>query len=164
MLVDIKTLGGSSKVWIYQADRALSRTELDEFTEFLDKSVNSWEAHGAPLKGGYQLLKNRFLVLVVDEGMNAASGCSIDASTRWLKQWGEKKGINFFDRSIFIENEEGELNSYSLNELKSGVEEGRIQEDNFVYTPTVANYAQYLNGWPEKVGQSWMKRYFKAKV
>ena len=96
--------------------------------------------------------------------MNVASGCSIDASTRWLKQWGEKKGINFFDRSIFIENEEGELNSYSLNELKSGVEEGRIQEDNFVYTPTVANYAQYLNGWPEKVGQSWMKRYFKAKV
>lgn len=164
MLVDIKTLGESSKVWIYQADRALSRTELDEFSEFLDNSVDSWEAHGAPLKGGYQLLKSRFLVLVVDEGMNAASGCSIDASTRWLKQWGELKGINFFDRSICIENPDGELNSYLLNELKSGVEEGRIQESDFVYTPTLANYAQYLKGWPEKVGESWMKRYFKAKV
>ncbi|MDZ7936146.1 MAG: hypothetical protein U5M51_14505 [Emticicia sp.] len=31
--------------------------------------------------------------------MNAASGCSIDASTRWFKELGDALNIDFFDRS-----------------------------------------------------------------
>lgn len=160
MLVERANLGENTKVWIYQAERVLDEKESKGLIDFIKKSIEGWEAHGAPLKASFEFFKNQFLVILADEGYNTASGCSIDASTRWLKQWGEFNQVNFFDRKIYIEKPNGEMVGFGMTDLKSAIESGKIREEDLVFTPNVPNYASFVNNWPEKVGESWMKRYF----
>jgi hypothetical protein len=68
--------------------------------KFLNEQISSWAAHGAPLAGAFEIFYNRFVIVAVDETYNGTSGCSIDASTGWLKKLGMELDINFFDRSI----------------------------------------------------------------
>ena len=100
MYIDINELPPSSKVWIYQADRFLSKDELSLAEVSLRQFVDSWLSHSMLMKGSFKVLNNRILVIAVDNGFQDASGCSIDSMTRWLKKLGSEIGSDFFDRSI----------------------------------------------------------------
>ena len=84
MLTDFDTLPGTSRVWIYQANRSFSPEELTEIKAALDTFITEWTAHGQNLKAGYDIRYNRFIVLALDQSLNMASGCSIDALVHFI--------------------------------------------------------------------------------
>jgi hypothetical protein len=43
-----------------------------------------WAAHGTSLVSSYQLKYNRFIILAVDQDVQSATGCSIDASVEFI--------------------------------------------------------------------------------
>ncbi len=86
MLVDFKSLPESSRVWIYQANRSFTDDELDQIRKEINVFIADWTAHGADLKASYEIRYKRFLILALDQSLNSASGCSIDALFKaWRK-------------------------------------------------------------------------------
>jgi hypothetical protein len=107
-------LPGSSRIWLYLANRKLVASEEQflkvELTVFLD----SWSAHGKRLQCNATLLFSQYLIFSVDENIESASGCSIDSSVHFAKRMGSELGIDFFTRLevLVIEENETRLLSY----------------------------------------------------
>ena len=80
MLVDFSILPEESRVWIYQANRSFSEDELQEIQSKLDIFIENWTAHGSDLQAGYTTKYKRFIVIGLNQNLNAASGCSATAA------------------------------------------------------------------------------------
>ncbi|MEY3412400.1 MAG: hypothetical protein RIQ70_1088, partial [Bacteroidota bacterium] len=73
------TFPDSSQVWIYGANRFFTEQEEGILQEALNEFTSDWAAHGAELKASSSILFKNFIVLVADENVAKASGCSIDS-------------------------------------------------------------------------------------
>lgn len=161
MLIPFNQMPDYARVWVYQANKNLTDSEVQTIQQFLEYQINNWAAHGADLAGSVQILHNRFVIIAVDEMQNQASGCSIDASTRWLKELGLEMNLDFFDRSLaFIKN--NELQTVEISKLKSLVTEQILTPDTLIFNNLVANIQEFKNSWNAKASISWMKRYFQT--
>lgn len=163
MHVSFDTLPDSARVWIYQANCTLNSVEQQTISKYLTKATDQWAAHGAPLKSSFKITENRFVIIAADEAFNAASGCSIDASTHWLKDLGSQLNIDFFDRALIYKNVSGELKEANPFAVKKLVENNEILPETPLYTQQVENL-DALKNWPfsaESVTQ--YKRFFKKE-
>src|SRR5690606_41191692 len=70
------------RVWIFQANRALTNNEVQIANERLRAFTDEWQVHGAPLDSSYSVRHNQFIVLAADESQQSASGCSIRSEER----------------------------------------------------------------------------------
>jgi len=93
MLVDFNTLPDTARVWIYQANRSFTEDELAAVKIKLDNFIKEWTAHGADLKAGYDIKYKRFITIGLDQNLNTASGCSIDASVRFIQYHTSKESL-----------------------------------------------------------------------
>ncbi len=153
----------SARVWIYQASRLLTISEQSTAAAYLQKATEQWAAHGSPLKSSFKIVQNRFVIIAADESFNVASGCSIDASTYWLKELGEHLRVDFFDRSLVYQREDESLQDANPFGVKKLIETGEIRPSTLLYTQQVVNIAA-LQNWPvlaESVVQ--YKRFFKKE-
>ena len=161
MLIPFHKMPDYARVWIYQANKNLTASEVQTIKQVLENQINNWAAHGASLAGSVQVLHNRFVVIAVDEMRNQASGCSIDASTRWLKDLGAEMNLDFFDRSVtFLQNDE--LKTAEIGKIKSLVSEGILTTDTIIFNNLVPNIQAFKNNWQVKASDSWVKRYFQS--
>src|SRR5690349_21392225 len=129
MLVDFASLKPHSRVWIYQSKRKFTPAELGIISDSLSSYTKDWKAHGIPLTSSFAIKLDSFIVLAVDEEAHGASGCSIDGSTRVMKDLEEKLGLPLFDRAqaSFIRGDE--LITLSLKDLKVAAQSGEWNAD-----------------------------------
>lgn len=160
MIVSFDELPNTARVWIYQADRTLDKSDIEVIASEAHSFFDGWAAHGAPLKSSFQVYHNKFLVIAVDESYNQASGCSIDASVGLVKNLEQNLGINFFDRTkvCFLINDQ--IFESSISEIKKLVEEGTIQADTPTFNNLVPNKGELESSWVIPSEDSWLKRYF----
>lgn len=161
MLILFSNMPDYARVWVYQANKNLTDLEVQTIQQILENQINNWAAHGASLAGSVQVLHNRFVVVAVDEIQNQASGCSIDASTRWLKDLGNEMNVDFFDRSVtFFQNDL--LQTVEVGKIKSLVTEDVLTPNTLIFNNLVSNIKEFKDGWNIKASDSWMKRYFQT--
>lgn len=98
MLVDFKTLPETSRVWIYQCNRSFSDVEITEISSDLDAFLTSWTAHGNDLNAGYEIKYKRFIIIALDQSTQGATGCSIDASVRFIQELERKYNVMLLDK------------------------------------------------------------------
>lgn len=159
MQIPFENMPNTARIWVYQTDRVLSETEFETVQIALNEQINNWAAHGAPLAGAFKILYNRFVVIAVNEAYNGTSGCSIDASTGWLKELGQQLNINFFDRSIAYLSE-NEIKSVDFLVVKKAVLEGEILPTTIIFNNLVNTLADFLQSWKIQAKDSWLKKYF----
>ncbi|XOV67958.1 MAG: hypothetical protein ACFHU9_02070 [Fluviicola sp.] len=140
-------LSPDSKVWIYTADRAFTDKDKNEIANAMKRFLPQWAAHGNALFGDYSIEHDRFLILVVDETQAGASGCSIDTSVRFIKDLGAYLKIDFFNRLNMIIEEEGELNTVHVSDLKE-------HPNAFVFNPMITKLSDLRENWKVKVTES----------
>jgi hypothetical protein len=163
MHVSFNELPQSARVWIYQTNRTLTIGEKEIVSDYLKKNTDQWAAHGAPLKSSFTITENRFVIISADEAFNAASGCSIDASTHWLKDLGSQLNVNFFDRALIYKSENGELKEANPFGVKKLIENGEVLPKTPLYTQQVNNLGA-LENWPVTAeSQIQYKRFFKKE-
>ena len=159
MLIPLHKMPDYSRVWVYQANKNLTDSEVQSIQRILENQIDNWAAHGAPLAGSVQVLHHRFVIVSVDERQNQASGCSIDASTRWLKDLGAEMNIDFFNRSVaFLQ--KNELKTAEIGKIKSLVADEILTSETLIFNNLVSNVQEFKNNWQIKASDSWMKRYF----
>ena len=86
----------SSRLFVYTSNDELSSREVSSFQTKLNAFIDSWKAHGAKLDASFMLIANRVLIIVVDEKVQTATGCSIDAMNRYLQD----SGYDWFSRTL----------------------------------------------------------------
>ena len=160
MIVDFDQMPETSRVWIYQAERKLSKEEV----EFVEKStadfLRNWSAHGNGLKSSFRVNYDQFLILTVDESFSQASGCSIDASVNLIKALEERIGISFITNGLvgFLINDEVKL--LPFNTLKKEIEANTISESTLMFNNTIQYLSDLKSKWIVESKQGWVSRYF----
>ena len=153
-----------ARVWVYQANRALTDQEVGTITEVLKAALEGWEAHGQQLTASAKVFLNRFVVIAVDEAEAMPSGCSIDKSTHWLREIGGQLGVDFFDRSVAYVDERGHVQTIPIAQAKAAVADERISSYTTVFDNLVATKAQWLSRWKIRAEDSWLKRFFATQT
>ena len=98
MLVDFNTLPEESRVWIYQANRSFTEEEISEIEDKLNTFIENWAAHGSDLQSGYTIRYKRFIIIALNQNLNNATGCSIDASVHFIQQLEKDYNVDLMDK------------------------------------------------------------------
>ena len=158
MYIPFEQLPDQSRVWVYQANRPLKGEEIEQIKSFLMNEMNAWAAHGAPLNASFEIRFNQVVIVAVNEDVNQASGCSIDASTRWFKSLGELLQVDFFDRQIAsIQGERILL--IPITSIKDFILSANLSEEDFIIPPQTSDLGHYRTQWLQMVRESWLKKY-----
>jgi len=162
MLVEFNTLPETSRVWIYQANRSFSATELEEITSKLDIFIDNWTAHGSDLQSGYEIKYKRFIVLALNQSLNTATGCSIDASVHFIQQLEQAYNVDLMDK-MNVSYKQGEFVAYkTLTDFRKMAKDKAVSKKTIVFNNLVANKAEYLENWEVPASESWHSRFMKS--
>lgn len=161
MFVPFETLPDTSRVWIYQANRPFSEQEIQEISQKLQIFVNQWTAHGADLKASFDIKYNRFITLALDQKMNMATGCSIDASVQFIQQLEKEYQVDLLDK-MNVSYKQGEFIAYkTLTDFRKMAKEKAVSPKTIVFNNLVNNKAEYLSEWEVPASESWHNRFLK---
>ncbi len=159
MLVDFNVLPDSSKIWIYQADRSFTDQEIGEIRQELDAFIEEWTTHGSNLKAGYEIRYKRFIILALDQSEISASGCSIDASVRFIQELEKKYNVVLLDK-MNVSYKQGEYVAYKpLNEFKKMAKQKAVSKNTIVFNNLVTNKGEYSEHWEVPASESWHGRF-----
>lgn len=159
MFVEIDQMPPEARVWIYMADRKITPGDAAHIDRILRAFTNEWAAHGAPLKSSFQILRDRFVLLAVDERTQGPSGCSIDASVNVVKQAAEETGIDFFNRNLVPFVMDDDIVVFRLGELKQKYADGVWNAQTPTFNILAGTLEEIRNHWTVPAGASWLKRY-----
>ena len=143
------------RVIIYPASRSFTSKESKVITEKLYDFLATWAAHGKPLSSSFKIEKNQFIIVCVDEEIEAASGCSIDALGQIMREIDAEFQLGLFDRmkASFVEN--GEVKTLKLQDFKKGLREGEISSDIEVFDFSKNTYVAFLSDFLLQLKRSW---------
>ncbi len=159
MLVDFNTLPETSRVWIYQANRSFTEDELIEISNKLDTFIENWTAHGSDLQSGYCIKYKRFIIIGLNQDMNAATGCSIDASVYFIQQLEKGYNVDLMDK-MNVSYKQGEFVAYkTLLEFKKMAKDKAVSKNTIVFNNLVTNIAEFNENWEVPAQDSWHSRF-----
>jgi len=159
MLVDFSTLPETSRVWIYQSNRSFSDTELEEIKAKLDIFIESWTAHGSDLKAGYDIRYKRFIILALDQEVNKATGCSIDASVTFIQQLEKLYNVDLLDK-MNVSYKQGEFVAHkTLTDFRKMAKQKAVSKNTIVFNNLVTNIEELNESWEVPASESWHNRF-----
>lgn len=157
--ITINDLPETSRVWVYQANRVLTEKECTFVNHNMQRFIEQWAAHGKQLFGTFQLFYQRFLVVAVDESKAGASGCSIDASVRFITELGNNIQADFFDRMNVVYLENNMLQELKLNDLSEAYQAGKINDSTIVFNNLIQSLGEFNQQWQVKLTDSWHQKF-----
>ena len=160
MLVEFNTLPEHSRVWIYQANRSFSEEERTEIKQKLDTFITNWTAHGSDLNAGYEIRYKRFIILAVDQTSQSATGCSIDASVRFIQQLEQDYNVDLMDK-MNVSYKQGQFVAHkTLLDFKKMIKDKAVSKNTIVFNNLVTNIGELNENWEVPAEQSWHSRFF----
>ena len=159
MYVDFDSLPDTSRVWIYQADREFNDEELELLEKKLRDFTDNWTKHSKPLKASYQIRYRCFIVLSVDESFRPVSGCSIDASTSFIKSLEAEFGVKLIDRMLTAFKTGEGIQIVNLSEFKELARSKKIDKETPVFNNLINDKSELTSRWEIKAEDSWHSRF-----
>lgn len=162
MYQSFQTMPDHARVWVYQANRAFTASELDSINQLLTDFANTWDSHGKGILASFSIEHNQFIVLTADETVTAASGCSIDKSVGAIREIEKLTGVTLLDRSqiAFLQNQQ--IQTVNLAGLKQKIAEGVVQPDTVLFDNTCTNLGVWRVSWRNAAKNTWAKRLFEG--
>lgn len=151
----------NSRIWIYQANRPFSDEENKHAIQVLNAFTAGWHAHEHKLAAAAEIRYNRFIILMVDESVAGASGCSIDKLSKVIRELEQEFKVNLFDRFNMAYKEGDEVISCSKEEFEKLLQEGVINDDTIVFNNTVQRKKELETSWEIPFSESWHPRFFQ---
>ncbi|MXV53013.1 ABC transporter ATPase [Pedobacter sp. HMF7647] len=149
-----------SRIWIYQSQRALTSQEVHEISTILQNFVGQWQAHGNDLEAGFEIRYDRFIILIIDESVAGATGCSIDKSVKVLHAIDQQYNLNLFDRFNLAYRDHDLIIDCTRSEFEAKIIEALINENTIVFNNMVQTLAELNTSWEIPYAKSWHARVF----
>ncbi|WP_430613302.1 ABC transporter ATPase [Flavobacterium sp. JP2137] len=160
MYVPFEEMPEHSRIWIYQSNRKFSDEEVKDIEKEMLEFTTQWAAHATPLQASFALRYNRFIILVVDQEVHPASGCSIDASVRVIQQFEQKYGVDLMDK-MNVSYKSGDFIAYkTLMDFKKMVKEKAVSAQTIVFNNLVNDLGEFNDYWEVPAAESWHSRFF----
>ena len=160
MFVEFDKMPDTSRIWIYQSNREFSSEEENVIKRNTKKFIDNWTRHGDDLKGSFTMVYNRFIVIAVDENFANVSGCSIDASVRFIQQIQSELNIDLLNKLHIAFKTNDDVNSVSLNDFRLFIASDKITQNTIVFNNLVNTKADFESKWEVPAKESWHQRLF----
>jgi hypothetical protein len=148
-----------ARVWIYQSTRPFTDVETLVLTSQINGFVGEWTAHRKTLLAAGAVYHNQFIVLSVDESLNEASGCSIDASVYFVKDIENQYNVQLFERMNFAYMEDESVKTVPSTTFSQLYTEGALSDDTLVFDNLVNTVGAFKTAWLKPLKSSWHRRF-----
>ena len=159
MFTEYTNLPNNSRVWIYQSDREFSIEEIEYISAKALLFIDQWTRHGDDLKGSFTIKYNQFLVLAVDEGFNNVSGCSIDASVRFVQELEKELQLDLMNKMNVSFKDGDTINIVKLSDFQQFAKDKKITAETVVFNNMVNTKEDFETKWEVTANQSWHSRF-----
>ncbi|MCW2119958.1 ABC transporter ATPase [Flavobacterium sp. 7A] len=160
MYVPFENLPEESRIWIYQSNRKFSDVEMADIERDLKVFLESWAAHGTSLESSYQLKYNRFIILAVNQDVQAATGCSIDSSVEFIQSLEQKYSVDLLDKMNVTFKQGEHIAHKPLIDFKKMVKDKSVTENTIVFNNLINNVQEFNESWEVEAADSWHSRFF----
>lgn len=148
-----------ARLWIHGFANPLTPKDLEFIQAKLNAFLPVWNSHGTPVKAGFQILEDRFLITVA-ECPGGISGCSVDSFFRVLKEIAETYELNPLESDlVYFRDSEGQIQAHRHLDFYQTVESGTVTADTPVFDTLLQNLSDYREGRFERAfSESWHSR------
>ena len=154
-LVSFPSLPDESRLWCFGASRSPAGAETARLLDTMQSFVEQWTAHDRQLKAGMAWIDHRFLLIAVDEARAGASGCSIDALNRQIRDLESRLGLDLLDsKPVWFRDGRGRVRSCSRADFSTAAERGEVGPDTPVFDLTLTRLGDYRQGRFERAASS----------
>ena len=160
MYVPFDTLPEEAKVWIYQSNRKFSDDEITDIEENLKVFLENWTAHGHHLEASFVTRYNRFIIIAVNQEVQAATGCSIDASVQFIQNLEQKYNVDLLDKMNVTFKVGDHVAFKPLIEFKKMAKEKAVSENTIVFNNLLNTLGELQDFWEVPASESWHNRFF----
>ena len=147
MYLPSNALSENSRIWIYQSDRELTTEEQSNLRSELEKFVSEWTAHNVALSGSFEVLHDRFIVIMIDESKTSASGCSIDKCFNFLKKMESQMNVNFMNRLLLAYKDQDAIKLLPKNKFEELLKAGQLTEETIVFNNLIEKKSELKTKW-----------------
>jgi hypothetical protein len=155
MLTNFK-IADNHKVWVFVASRSISELEQKEILDAGKNFMQSWNAHGAEVKGDLDILINQVIVVKADQSYTQNSGCSIDKLTHFIKGIEQKFGLELLNRMYVPFSENDNWQVAHVTQLKSK----QLKKENTKVLNIMVNDTETFNTqFLQSAENSWVANY-----
>ena len=155
----LRGMSDSGRIWIYQSTRPFTDTETVVLTSQINGFVGEWTAHRKTLLAAGAVFHNQFIVLSVDESLNDASGCSIDASVYFIKDIENQYNVQLFERMNFAYLDGETVRTAPSTVFSQLYTEGAISDETLVFDNLVNTVGAFKETWLKPLKTSWHRRF-----
>ncbi len=151
-----KDFNDSSRVWVYQSNRAFTNSETIQIESLLKDFVENWKSHSEDVKGFANVFFGQFIIFMADETLTGVGGCSTDSSVRLIKNIEKDFGVDMFNRLLlaFLINERIQI--LPLSEINISLDKKLITKDTLFFNNTILTKKELMNEWIVPVKESWL--------
>ena len=160
MYVPFESLPEESRIWIYQSNRKFSDEEMTEIETALQAFLENWSAHGTSLESSYQLKYNRFIIIAVNQEVQSATGCSIDASVEFIQTLEKKYNVDLLDKMNVTFKLGEHIAHKPLIDFKKMVKDKAVTENTIVFNNLINTIEEFNESWEVPAADSWHSRFF----
>jgi hypothetical protein len=146
MYVPFENLPEESKIWVYQSNRKFSDTEFSEMSLPCRPSLKIGHTRTS-LVSSYQLKYNRFIILAVDQDVQSATGCSIDASVEFIQSLEQKYKVDLLDKMNVTFKLGEHIAHKPLIDFKKMVKDKAVTGNTIVFNNLINNIQEYNESW-----------------
>lgn len=161
MFVDFDTLPAEARVWVYQSNRPFNLEEQGEIITFLSDFLANWTAHQRSLKASAKIMNNFFVLIGVDEGFQAVSGCSIDKQVHCIKEIEEKWNVSLLDHSQVAYLSEDGVKLVHFKKIKEAISKNNISAETLIFNKNISTKKDLESSWLLPAQETWLKSYFQ---
>ena len=158
-MIELEQMPAHSRVWIYQSDRNFKEEERQTIDSALDAFVSGWTAHSKQLFATAFLAFDRYVIFLVDEKSEAASGCSIDKSVKMVQELEVRVSCTFFDRLNFTYQTEEGIQTIHKDDMQAAYRDGIINDKTLFFNNLVTSKEGLMNDWRVELENSWHKQF-----
>ncbi len=147
MYVPFNELPGDAKIWLYPCTETLTTAQKDAVSVELENFIEDWLSHSRAIKGSSAILADRILCLAASQESFNVGGCSIDASTRFLRSLENKYGVNCFAMTLLIYKTQNGFDAIDVQEITQKVKSGELTADTQVFNLQAENADDLKEPW-----------------
>ena len=156
-VADFGTLPSNARVWIFASDRPLLRDDAETLLSEVDRFLEQWKAHGAPLRSAREWRDDRFLAIGVDPTAEQASGCSIDGLFRGLHALERALTTTLIAGGrVFYRDAHGSPQVAARKDVPALFDRGVITEDTPVFDTSLTSAKGYREEFERPARDTWV--------
>ena len=159
MKVELSSQPENAKVWVYQAERELGDSAVNQIYEIGNFFLSQWESHNLPVHGSIDVLNGRFIVISAHSNEDSMCGRAQDSQMKLIKELEEVIECKLTDRMLVFYEEGTEIKSFHFSELEDLLSQSKITTETIVFNSLVNTKKEFDSNWKSALKDTWLKQF-----